>query len=100
MVVFFLSMEAGGAAGVQRKGNAGGRSRRARQPAESIGYGVFAARVQRVATQEPAQGQPEASEQAVPPERFDRVMRAGWMKTAAGARAEKQRQQRTDPELV
>lgn len=100
MVVFFLSMNAWGAAGSQGKRRAGRRSRGARQPAESFRNRVRAARVQRVAAQEPAAGQPQPGQQAVALERLDRVMRAGRMKTAAAAGAEEQRQHRREHKLV
>ena len=74
MVVFFLSMSACGAAGGQGKRCAGRRSRGARQPAEGFRDRVRAARVERMATQEAAGGQPQAGQQAVPLERFDRIV--------------------------
>ena len=61
--------------------------------AGALGLDLYAG-YKRVAAQEPAACQPQAGQQAVPLERFDRVVRAGRMKTAAAAGAEEQRQHR------
>ncbi len=60
----------------------------------------MAARMQRVATQQPPRRQPHSGQQAVTVQRLYRVVRARRVKPAAAGRPEKQGQQRRNAKLV